>query len=60
MLIEKFWLRQDLQDDQDSCCFFPFPDEREKDNPPSAETMQFSCNGGRMGIDDLRLIKAQR
>jgi hypothetical protein len=25
------------------CCFFPFPEEREKDNPPSAEAIQLSC-----------------
>jgi len=31
------FFRQDLQDDQDIFVVFPLPEEREKDNPPSAE-----------------------
>ncbi len=30
------------------CCFFPFPDEREKDNPPSAERyFSLACVGSK-------------
>ena len=32
------------------CCFFPFPDEREKDNPPSAEKDSFEGDTGISGF----------
>ncbi|MDO9566793.1 MAG: hypothetical protein Q7J15_08645 [Candidatus Desulfaltia sp.] len=35
-----FFIGQDLLDFAGSCfCFFPFPEEREKDNPPLAEVI---------------------
>ena len=34
------------------CCFFSFPDEREKDNPPSAEGMR-AAEGIGLGAERL-------
>ena len=32
------------------CCFFPFPEEKEKDNPPSAEKDSFVGGSGSRGF----------